>query len=166
MLQSSGCVTITIRDGVRSKEYRVFRSLLTWHSSSCAAALSPTGVFRDRGASSLEFIENVEVFDAFSCWLYTGKLDETAGPIRIGCPPHFSPLTLCGIWIFARECAKKWQGGTHSGLPARCLTHYCEENKGREAGTDAMDEVEYMSVARSLWAWWAVEGGFTKIYTL
>lgn len=41
------------------------------------------------------------MFDAFLCWLYTGKLDDASEPVRIGPPPRFSPLTVCKIWVFA-----------------------------------------------------------------
>ncbi|EAT81163.2 hypothetical protein HBI56_105130 [Parastagonospora nodorum] len=94
-------MTITVREGVKSKEYHVFHGLLTWHSGYLAAALSPTSGFHDSGTNSFEFIEDIEVFDTFTCWLYTGKLDDASEPISAARPPHLSPLVLSKIWVFA-----------------------------------------------------------------
>jgi len=94
-------IRITIREGVKSKEYQVFRGLLTWHSGYFAAALSPISGFHDSGTNSLEFIEDIEVFDAFTCWCYTGKLDDSSKPISVAHPPCLSLLTLAKIWVFA-----------------------------------------------------------------
>jgi hypothetical protein len=105
-------VTITIRDGVRSKEYRIFRGSLIWHSTYFAAALSHNSGFHDSGASNLEFIENIEVFDTFYCWLYNGTLEDNSEPVRIGKTPSISPLTLCRVWVFA----------DFHGVPALCNT--------------------------------------------
>lgn len=86
---------------MKSKEYQVFRGLLTWHSGYFAAALSPVNGFHDSGTNSLEFIEDIEVFDTFTCWLYTGKLDDTSEPVSIAHPPRLSLLTLSKVWVFA-----------------------------------------------------------------
>jgi hypothetical protein len=86
---------------VKSKEYHVFRGLLTWHSGYFVAALSPPSGFHDSGTNSLECILDIEAFDTFTCWLYTGKLDDTSEPISAARPPRLSPLTLSKIWVFA-----------------------------------------------------------------
>jgi hypothetical protein len=50
-----------------------------------------------------KLVEEIEVFDASACWLYTGTLDDTFEPVKIGQPPRLSPLTVCKIWVFAES---------------------------------------------------------------
>ena len=87
-------ITIAVTHNSKGKEYKIFRGLLTWHSPYFAAALNPDGGFIDSGKDSLALEYSHDLFDAFYCWLYTGRLkdpDQTYSSINL----------LCRVWIFA-----------------------------------------------------------------
>ncbi|KAF2493991.1 hypothetical protein BU16DRAFT_61435 [Lophium mytilinum] len=64
---------ILIKVGKEGKEVRIYEGLLTYHSSYFAAALS--GSFIEGQTKVIELKEDeVEVFSAFHCWIYTGRL--------------------------------------------------------------------------------------------
>jgi hypothetical protein len=76
-----------------------------WHSSYFAAALDPTNSasFIDTTTDNLTLQEDATVFEAFRCWLYTGKLKDmpsTAGDVSPQ-DQYLSHMILCRIWVFA-----------------------------------------------------------------
>ena len=86
-----------------SKTFQIPRGLLRWHSAYFAAALDPESDFCVGKDEALTLTENIEVFETFLCWLYTGKLkDPPSSPddaARATC--YLKPRLLCEIWVFA-----------------------------------------------------------------
>ncbi|KAH7390914.1 hypothetical protein DE146DRAFT_618526 [Phaeosphaeria sp. MPI-PUGE-AT-0046c] len=97
-------VTILVRSA-KENTYVIPRGLLIWHSSYFAAALDPSNSanFATGANGELMMEEDVEVFDAFCCWLYTGRLKD---PCSTSTTSKFLELylkrkILYQIWIFA-----------------------------------------------------------------
>lgn len=85
-----------------------------WHSSYFAAALDPEGGFAESGKSQIEIAGDIGVFEAFRCWIFTGRLKDTP---TMSSPDmgssnaedkFLSPLMLCRLWVF----------GDFRGVPA------------------------------------------------
>ena len=86
----------------------MIRKLLVWHSSYFAAALDPDGSFVSSGADAIHIDDDIATFEAFSCWIYTGRLQDPPGTTittveeyREARPWLLSNTRLCQIWIFA-----------------------------------------------------------------
>lgn len=83
------------------KSYVIIRGLLMWHSAYFAAALDPNSSFFDNGTSTLEIVEEIEAFDAFYYWLYTGLLKDPPGESSPAREKYLSSILLCKLWVFA-----------------------------------------------------------------
>ena len=85
------------------KTYTLPRGLLQWHSAYFAASLSSDNGFMEGGTGRKNLEEDSEVFDAFYCWLFTGKLkDDTIKHENCSIEDlYLSERTLCRIWVFA-----------------------------------------------------------------
>lgn len=82
------------------------RRLLAWHSSSFAAALGREEFARNRD-EEMQINDNVDAFQAFGCWIYTGRLqDPPASSFVVGdtglVPDDLYPsrFRLREIWVF------------------------------------------------------------------
>ncbi|KAH6642957.1 hypothetical protein C7974DRAFT_113256 [Boeremia exigua] len=93
--------TIVVTDADIDKEYKIFRTLLMWHSSYFAAALEPNSVLAPSGGKALKLECSHEVFDAFYCWLYIGKLKDSVVESTECNDIYLSGFLLCKIWVFA-----------------------------------------------------------------
>jgi hypothetical protein len=88
-----------------TKTYSIPSGLLKWHSSYFAAALDPVNraTFQENAMSQLELHESIAVFDAFHCWLYTGRLKDVT--LRDDDTPsddlYLDTYTLFRTWAFA-----------------------------------------------------------------
>ena len=85
------------------EDFEICRGLLTWHSAWFAARLDPHGGFCDSGDRIIKTggdYTSIEVWRAFRCWAYTGRLFY---------PPHSPPQlrALIDMWIF----------GDYHGIP-------------------------------------------------
>lgn len=76
-------VTIRVRKGRNTKDYKIPGQLLTWHSSYLAAAADPDDGFGTSGAEELELECSPAVFDTFYCWIYSRTLQLRAHQSRI-----------------------------------------------------------------------------------
>ncbi|KAH7394545.1 hypothetical protein BKA66DRAFT_567480 [Pyrenochaeta sp. MPI-SDFR-AT-0127] len=99
-------VTILINDSnppQKTEMYEVPRELLRWHSSYFAAALDSNSCFKKALGCDLELVEDITVFDAFYCWVSTGKLRDPPGsPGNADADElYLSPWLLPKIWVFA-----------------------------------------------------------------
>jgi hypothetical protein len=76
-----------------------------WHSSYFAAALDPKNGAKFVKASTKELTlqEDAEVFEAFRCWIYTGKLKDIPSTAADATTQdqYLSAMILCKIWVFA-----------------------------------------------------------------
>jgi hypothetical protein len=88
-----------------TKTYSIPRGLLKWHSSYFAAALDPVNraTFQGNAMGQLELHESIAVFDAFHCWLYTGRLKDVS--LRDDDTPsddlYLDTYTMFRTWAFA-----------------------------------------------------------------
>ena len=86
---------------MRVKNYTFYGRLLAWHSSYFAAATDPTGGFETSGEKAIELDGSHQVFDAFHCWVWTGRLKDlpaSDAPIE----DRYLPLkVLYNLWVFA-----------------------------------------------------------------
>jgi hypothetical protein len=73
-LISWSCASMTSRE--RVKDYTFYGRLLAWHSSYFAAATDSAGGFKTSGEKVLELDGSHQVFDAFHCWVWTGRLKD------------------------------------------------------------------------------------------
>jgi hypothetical protein len=100
-------VTIIVQEDDTSKSFSLPKKLLVWHSSYFAAALDPEGWFAPSGSDKLQIDDDIGVFEAFSCWMYTGRLRDPPtlkmitdeGDEELGAR-YLAPLKLCQIWVF------------------------------------------------------------------
>jgi hypothetical protein len=85
------------------KTYHFPRKLLTWYSSYFAAALDPANIDKFTATRTSEIILDgtIEVFDAFQCWLYTGRLKDVPNTTEAGTVLYLTPMLLSQIWISA-----------------------------------------------------------------
>lgn len=86
-----------------AKVYNIPRELLRWHSAYFAAALDPESDFSRDQDGGLTLAVDAGVFDAFHCWLYTGKLKdppESAQSTDL-LDVYLPEPTLYMIWMFA-----------------------------------------------------------------
>ena len=68
-------MNITVSHNEKKKEYQIHAGLLVWHSAWFAAALDPANTaFKEGQVKRIEIEASLDVFDAFCCWLYTGRL--------------------------------------------------------------------------------------------
>jgi hypothetical protein len=86
----------------------MFRRLLIWHSSYFAAALDTSNDLLGGTDNTFELEEEIEVFDAFYCWLYTGRLkdpfvlkEHTAPEPVSSNDVYLGAISVCKIWVFA-----------------------------------------------------------------
>jgi hypothetical protein len=96
-------VKIKVRADSVEKLYVIPRGLLIFHSAYFAAALDPVNPFVGSADGELVLEEHVKVFDAFYCWLYTGRLKDRALAPATTNPKelYLSSMSLCQIWVFA-----------------------------------------------------------------
>lgn len=94
-------ITIVVKDGDESKEYKIFRKLLMWHSAYFTAALDREGGFAEAGAEVLQLEYSHQMFDAFYCWLYTGRLKDRPSDMTDPNDVYLHNLVLSEIWLFA-----------------------------------------------------------------
>lgn len=100
-------INIKVRDtgSEEEKTYLIPRELLKWHSSYFAAALDIDSDFKKSTDGSLYLSESLKVFDAFVCWLYTGRVKDPpvfaadVTPTVDDC--YTSWKVLIDIWIFS-----------------------------------------------------------------
>lgn len=96
-------ITISDPDLEADKQYEIPRGLLEWHSSYFAAALDPESDFYTSDSIHLE--HSHEVFDAFVCWLYTGRIKDPApiaDDINACLKDHYSDFeVLIRVWTFS-----------------------------------------------------------------
>jgi hypothetical protein len=87
----------------KSKTYDIPQDLLKWHSAYFAAALDPTSEFHKTENDEIVIEESIATFDAFYCWLYTGRLTDPPLSSKMTQVDdiYLSPNLLCKIWIFA-----------------------------------------------------------------
>jgi hypothetical protein len=95
-------VNIRVKHGAREKVYKIFRNLLKWHSAYFAAALDPSSGFNNH-IQTLEIECEFDIFEAFHCWLHTGKLKEVpkSNEDKKAEELYLSSLLVCKIWVFA-----------------------------------------------------------------
>jgi hypothetical protein len=98
-------VSIVVQDSgsEEKKTYRVPRELLRWHSSYFAAAFDPDSDFHTSDEGEVNMEDSLPVFDAFHCWLLTGRLkDPPSSEAEVTCDEYFlSRGLLMEIWVFA-----------------------------------------------------------------
>ena len=103
-------MNITVSHNEKKKEYQIHGGLLAWHSAWFAAALDPTNTaFKEGQAMGIEIEASFDVFDAFYCWLYTGRLrdallhaiDNQATREVVADMLYPPSLVLVEIWAFA-----------------------------------------------------------------
>jgi hypothetical protein len=98
-LISWSCASMTSRE--RVKDYTFYGRLLAWHSSYFAAATDPAGGFKTSGEKVLELDGSHQVFDAFHCWVWTGRLKDppaSDAPIKDRYLPR---KVLYDLWLFS-----------------------------------------------------------------
>lgn len=78
------------------------RQLLRWHSAYFAAALDPEGGFVKEGVKELHIEDNIQAFEAFFCWIFTGKLKDVVPPTdgAKATDAYLSLHTICNVWFF------------------------------------------------------------------
>lgn len=97
---------VTIRvfeEGWGYQNFQLPRKLLEWHSSYFAAALDPQGFGRTI-VSELVIKDCIRVFEAFRCWLFTGRLVDPVEPVdntkRDRKNTSLSNQNICQVWTF------------------------------------------------------------------
>lgn len=85
------------------KTYEIPRSLFSWHSSYFAAALDPGSSFKNNKHGELVLEESIAVFDAFHCWLYTGRLKDPPSDTKHAMKQdiYLPAQVLYQVWVFA-----------------------------------------------------------------
>jgi hypothetical protein len=94
-------MVVRVNDDSRVKDYTFYGRLLAWHSSYFAAATDPAGGFETSGKKVLELSGSHQVFDAFHCWVWTGRLKDppaSDAPIEDRYLPR---QVLYDLWFFA-----------------------------------------------------------------
>jgi hypothetical protein len=92
---------VRVNDDSRIKDYTFYGRLLAWHSSYFAAATDPAGGFDTSGEKVLELDGSHRVFDAFHCWVWTGRLKDppaSDAPIE---DRYLLLKVLYELWLFA-----------------------------------------------------------------
>ncbi|KAF2493990.1 hypothetical protein BU16DRAFT_582997 [Lophium mytilinum] len=97
---------VSVIVGQQKKVFRIHKGVLSYHSSYFAAALE--GQFKEGNTGVVELEDDeVEVFHAFYCWIYTRRLrDPLSSPLHKDALPQnsaettLSDLLLCKIYIF------------------------------------------------------------------
>jgi hypothetical protein len=94
-------IHITENNVREEKTYEIPRGLLSWYSSYFAAALDPNSDLAIVDGK-LRLEEDVKVFDAFECWLWTGKLKDVSHTLADPKPDdhYLSEQLLYRIWVF------------------------------------------------------------------
>lgn len=98
-------VKVVVRLAQDEKTYDLPRGLLEWHTSYFAVAFDPvkSASFMTSTDGELVLEEDIPVFDAFCCWLYTGRLKDasptTTAPILSKL--YLPEMTLYQTWVFA-----------------------------------------------------------------
>ena len=95
-------MVVRVDDHSKVKDYAFYSRLLAWHSSYfAAAATDPAGGFKTRGDGVIELDGSHQVFEAFHCWVWTGRLKDlpaSDAPIE----DRYLPLkVLYDLWVFA-----------------------------------------------------------------
>jgi hypothetical protein len=89
----------------KRKSYEVNRDLLRWHSAYFVAILDPQSALIHNSGDNITLEECHKVFNAFVCWIYTGRLeDPPADPTDTSLTPddvYLFTLCLRMLWIFA-----------------------------------------------------------------
>lgn len=93
-------VHVTSESKFTTKDYIIFRKLLEYHSAFFAAALDPASPFGNNNSQHFEIEGDIEVFDVFYGWLYTGRLKDAAGTDKAD-DVYLSVELLCKVWVFA-----------------------------------------------------------------
>jgi hypothetical protein len=109
-------VTIVVKEGASLKEFRMPRKLLTWHSSFFAAALDPEGNWASSGDNTFQIQDSIEVFEVFSCWIYTRKLRDP--PARMITADKQKEQAPQDIYLDDLKLSKIWVFGDMRGIPA------------------------------------------------
>ncbi|KAJ4292535.1 hypothetical protein N0V90_009198 [Kalmusia sp. IMI 367209] len=101
-------VTVKVKctHGNEERTFLMLTGLLRWHSSYFAAALDAKGFGID-GQREIEITDSVRAFEAFRCWIYTGKLKDPS--LSDASSPAKAPVNddllsqelLCRTWVFA-----------------------------------------------------------------
>ncbi|KAF3040584.1 hypothetical protein E8E11_005262 [Didymella keratinophila] len=100
-LGHSDSVIVRVTNQSKStKDYVCFRKLLSYHSSFFAAALDSASPFSIDSSQYLDVDGNIDVFDVFYGWLYTGRLKDAQGT-NTADDLHLSFKLLCKVWVFA-----------------------------------------------------------------
>lgn len=94
-------MTVVSTHSKKSKSYELPRELLKWHSSYFAAALDPESDFNSKREMCLT--ERHRVFDAFVCWLFTGRVKDLPEDRNDASANDYylSTEVLIWVWIFA-----------------------------------------------------------------
>lgn len=94
-------MVVRVDDDSKVKDYAFYGRVLAWHSSYFAAATDPAGGFQTSGEEVIELGGSHQVFDAFHCWVWTGRLKDppaSDAPIE----DRYLPLkVLYDLWVFA-----------------------------------------------------------------
>ena len=94
-------MVVRVDDNSKVKDYAFYGRVLAWHSSYFAAATDPAGGFQTSGEEVIELAGSHQVFDAFHCWVWTGRLKDppaSDAPIE----DRYLPLkVLYDLWVFA-----------------------------------------------------------------
>jgi hypothetical protein len=94
-------MVVRVNDKSRVKDYAFYSRVLAWHSSYFAAATDPAGGFKTSGKRVLELSGSHQVFDAFHCWVWTGRLKDppaSDAPIK---DRYLTRNVLYKLWLFA-----------------------------------------------------------------
>ena len=78
----------------------MFRKLLEYHSAFFAAALDPQSPFSKDNSACFEIASDIDVFDVFYGWAYTGRLKDATDTDRAD-DVYLSYRLLCRVWVFA-----------------------------------------------------------------
>ncbi|KAF2820650.1 hypothetical protein CC86DRAFT_116306 [Ophiobolus disseminans] len=98
----------------KKKTYEIPRALLEWHSSYFAAALDPENDFMRNADGKIGLEGDFQVFDAFVCWLYTGRVKDP--------PESFENATWSDIYLPHLLLSKIWVFADMRGVPGLANT--------------------------------------------